>query len=78
MSALARETLACFHGGPCDGAVEPLYVAPLEMRFSSARIDGEWSSGTIRVADVLYRRDTAEDQCSPGCSPAIVHYRLAP
>lgn len=65
-----REVLAVFVGGPCDGGVEPLFGTPPELRFSSARIDGEWSSGALRVADVVYRLDG-----EPG---AIATYRLVP
>lgn len=62
------EQLACFHGGPCDGGVEPVDFAPPALCFSSARIDGEWHDGTLRVADVVYLRE-------PGDGP-VVHYRL--
>lgn len=69
MSAL-EERLVCFHGGPCDGGVEAVDGdPPPAFAFSSARIDGEWHNGSLRVADVLYVRE-------PGDGP-VLHYRLA-
>lgn len=68
MSAL-EERLVCFHGGPCDGGVEAVDGdLPPAFRFSSARIDGEWSTGPLRVADVVYVREADDGP--------VAHYRL--